>query len=211
MKPVSFPQSRKTHWYFIFGVLSPTKIVAKGGGGHGHSSSGKSQDSTSSSKSSGSSKGSSGFGGGSSSSSYQPPIIIHTSHTTCVDQNTGQPVPCPHKLSTGAIVGIVIGSIVGSFLLILLIWFIVSRFRQRKLHVRTLPTTRQKTYQPLEGHVYPEGAAHESIADRKNVAYPPSYAPSISDSSTIVGQEEEEKKGMGMPEPHDGKGGYLEV
>ncbi|KIK68944.1 hypothetical protein GYMLUDRAFT_34970 [Collybiopsis luxurians FD-317 M1] len=63
----------------VIAGFAPTEVLAKGGGGHGSSG----HSSGSSSKSGGSSS-----KGSSSSSSYHSPAIVHTSHNTCVDQNT---------------------------------------------------------------------------------------------------------------------------
>jgi len=161
---------------FLAGI--PAEVSGKGGGGHG----------------------SSGHSSGSS-SSKSAPVIIHTSHNTCVNQTTNQAIACPKsKLSPGVIAGIVIGSLVGVILIGVLLWFIAYRclpkLRERRMTSREIPSATQQTvYQPVEGHVHPEGMTEKTA-----------YAPSVSDSDTVIGEGEEKR--MTMPEPEKG---YLQV
>ncbi|KAE9408626.1 hypothetical protein BT96DRAFT_1013262 [Gymnopus androsaceus JB14] len=163
----------------IFLLLAPN-VFAKGGGGHSSSES----EGSSSSEPKKSSPSSS-----SSSSSGSTSVIIHTSSNRCVYQNTNQGVACPKSSST--IAAIVIGSIIGAVLLAFLTWFAYKRWyiprRERKKMNMLARGTEQNTgpYQPLDGHVHPEGMA---------------YAPSVMSDYTVVGEDVPKKK-ISMPEP----------
>lgn len=119
-----------------------------------------------------------------------------------------QGVACPRSSST--IAAIVIGSselyiistrpsanyvlhipVIGAVLLAFLTWFAYKRWyiprRERKKRNMLARGTEQNTgpYQPLDGHVHPEGMA---------------YAPSVMSDYTVVGEDVQEKK-ISMPEP----------
>ncbi|KAF9070830.1 hypothetical protein BDP27DRAFT_1323076 [Rhodocollybia butyracea] len=172
----------------------PTKVFAKGGGAH---SSGESSSSSKSGSTSGSS------------AAYRPPVIIHTSQTTCIDQNTGQFVQCPSVFSKASIAGIVIGSIAGAILVGFLLWYVVYRYlprrRERKFGGPSANEilTEKSPYQPLDGHVHPEGMTHTvGHGGDADSMYTTAYTPSVSDSSTIYGYDtENDKKITAMPEP----------
>ncbi|KAJ3843536.1 hypothetical protein F5878DRAFT_604425 [Lentinula raphanica] len=156
--------------------IAPT-VVAQSGGTHARSDGGS--GSTSSSRSL-----------GVSSSLHRRPT-----NTQCVDADTGEYVTCPPKPIT--IAGIVIVSLVVAALLGYILWRTYRYYKNRREQKRSiLPTA--SSYQPLDGHVHPEGSAAQDAG--KNT-----YPPSISDSTTVVGHDDN----VYMPEPL--KSSYLKA
>lgn len=138
----------------------------------------------------------------------------------------GQFVQCPSAFSKASIAGIVIGSsatfdlyltsadtnavpVAGAILVGFLLWYVVYRYlprrRERNFGGSSANEiiTEKSPYQPLDGHVHPEGMIHTPRpgGDTDSV-YTAAYTSSVSDSSTLYGYDtENDKKITAMPEP----------